>query len=251
MSQNKNWFVHIGGEIFGPVATEVITVMLRQTRLQFTDFIWNSSLTKWVRIIDVDDFVGMLPNYPRTPIPSTVGKKMPRPVEEVPEEHFIYDSEEEEVGMDEEEEKTPVPKRASTPPPPPPPSKKVEKKIPANEPRSGSLSGKITKSSAKLSVFPRIKLSGKIKIDGIGNFKVIDISEGGVFVAASESIEIGTEVNFTLDADIFGESLSMAGVVIRHGDRYDEKGFAIEFLRVNPAYKRLIKNSIAKGLEEG
>ena len=74
---------------------------------------------------------------------------------------------------------------------------------------------------------------------------MVDISEGGVFVAATECIEVGTEVNFKLESSSFAEILPMKGVVIRHGERHDEKGFAIEFLRVNPIYKRMIQAAIS------
>jgi Tfp pilus assembly protein PilZ len=216
MAQNKNWFVHIGDEIFGPVSTDVVNVMLRQTRLQFTDFIWAQGLTKWVRIIDVDDFTRLLPPYPASSIPR------PQKIE--------ISDEEDMADFSAEEELTPVPKSL----------KAVE------EYRTGGLSGKPMKPGLKLSAFPRIRLQGKIAIKGHGNYKAIDISEGGVFVASTESIEIGTEVDFTLEANVFPEKLAMTGVVIRHGDRHDEKGFAIEFMRVNPAYKRLIKDAIMK-----
>lgn len=233
MSQNKNWFVHLGEEIFGPVPTEVINVMLRQSRLQFTDFIWSTGLTKWVRIIDVDDFAGILPAYPRTPIPLAKNTQ-PQIVEE---EVFEEEAEEQE----EVEEPKIVVKKA-------PVKTHTEKpklpKVPSEDVRTGNLSGNPPKPGAKLSVFPRMKLKGKINIEGTGSFKIVDLSEGGLFVAAKESIDIGTEVVFTIEADVFKELLPMTGVVIRHGDRYDERGFAVEFMRVNPIYKRLIQNAI-------
>jgi Tfp pilus assembly protein PilZ len=227
MAHTKNWYVHIGDEIFGPVATDVVNVMLRQTRLQFTDFIWAPGLTKWVRIIDVDDFTRLLPPYPASAIPR--GKSESNH-EEVEDDVADFSHEEE----------------AIEPPPVPKISKKLAVEKKPEEYRTGGLSGKPIKPGLKLSVFPRIKLQGKISIKGHGHYKAIDISEGGVFVAAEESIEIGTEVDFILEAEVFSEKLSMTGVVIRHGDRHDEKGFAIEFMRVNPAYKRLIKDAITK-----
>jgi hypothetical protein len=224
MAELKNWYVHIGDEIFGPVSTEVVNVMLRQTRLQFTDFIWAPGLTKWVRIIDVDDFTRLLPPYPASSIPKP-GKEQKVKVEDVseePEEEFSDDL---------------------TPPPPPP--------IKKEDVRTGNLSGKALKPGLKLSVFPRIKVKGKVNIKGYGVYKVIDLSEGGVFAAAETSIDIGTEVEFSLDADIFPEKMTLTGVVIRHGDRHDEKGFAVEFMRVNPIYKRMIKDAIAKEAGKG
>ncbi len=218
MSKIKNWFVHVGGEIFGPVSTEIITVMVRQNRLQFSDFIWYSGLTKWVRILDVDDFVGLLPPYPQVSIPTSSQKILPT-------------------------ENLSIPKPIA--------SKYTEKIIPAEEinPRSGSVSGNPSKPGTKLAAFQRAIINGKVKMSGKEPFQIVDISEGGVFVATAELLEIGTEIAFTLEADALGKPLPMVGVVIRHGERKDQSGFAIEFMRVNPIYKRIIQTYISEHQE--
>jgi hypothetical protein len=238
MALNKNWFVHISGEIFGPVSSDVVNVMLRQARLQFTDFIWTAGLTKWVRIIDVDDFAGLLPAYPRSAIPSSPGKRpvVAQPEPPIEEEEEVVEQEEQVAQEEEHVVVAPVKVVA----------KKVEKKKPA-EIRTGTLAPKAeAKPGSKLSIFPRMKVTGKINIQGGPSFKVVDISEGGLFVSAKECIEVGTEVSFTLESNSFAEIMAMNGVVIRHGERHDEKGFAIEFLRVNPVYKRMIQGAISK-----
>jgi Tfp pilus assembly protein PilZ len=81
-------------------------------------------------------------------------------------------------------------------------------------------------------------------------YKIIDISEGGVFVASKEPMEIGTDLQFDLQIEGFPENLSMVGVVIRHGDRDQHPGFAIEFMRVNPAYKRMLQTFINEELSK-
>jgi hypothetical protein len=64
------WFIHIQGEMVGPLRSEVIILMLRQYRLHFADFIWREGLTNWTRISDTTEFASLLPPVPTIPVPA-------------------------------------------------------------------------------------------------------------------------------------------------------------------------------------
>ena len=63
------WFVHIQGETFGPLSNEIVVLMIKQNRLQFSDYIWRPGLEKWIRISELDEFLVLMPQYPKVPIP--------------------------------------------------------------------------------------------------------------------------------------------------------------------------------------
>lgn len=65
-----HWFFHVHGETFGPLSTEVVTILLRQHRLQFTDWAWCENMTRWTRVAEIDLFTAYLPQYPDAPIPT-------------------------------------------------------------------------------------------------------------------------------------------------------------------------------------
>jgi Tfp pilus assembly protein PilZ len=227
----KTWFVHLGGEVFGPVTTETVVIMLRQTRLHFSDFIWQAGFTKWTRISDVDDFARLLPPYPQIPIPKNSGKAQ-------------------EVVEEAKEESTPTI-----------PFLKEETRAPARTGRVATKADKaadlkdlketVVKKLKMLAAHPRYEVHGTVQVESGKTYKIVDLSEGGVFLATKEPLEIGTEINFTLEADGLGEKLRMAGVIIRHGDRHNQAGFAVEFMRLNPVFKRLIQTFLAGLAEAG
>src|SRR5262245_2324352 len=67
---NNMWFVHIQGETFGPVSTNVISIMIKQNRLQFMDYVWTAGMERWVRIGELPACVSLMPPYPKSPGPS-------------------------------------------------------------------------------------------------------------------------------------------------------------------------------------
>jgi len=206
---DKNWFVYISGDTFGPLTTEIIQVMLKRTRLHFTDYIWSSGLSKWMRIAEVNDFVDLLPPYPKSPIPSESGI-----LETLP----------------------PVPSHGKSDR-----TGQVSKK----EPKKESVKG-----ISKLAMHPRFKIDGTVLTESGQSFDIVDISEGGVFLASEKPLEIGTELVFRLEAKGLEEIMKMTGVVIRYGERQDQPGFAVEFMRVNPVYKRILRNFLVEKTED-
>lgn len=67
-----NWFFHVHGETFGPLSHDVVAILLRQGRLQFTDWAWSESLTRWTRVAEIEAFAALLPPYPDAPLPAGV-----------------------------------------------------------------------------------------------------------------------------------------------------------------------------------
>lgn len=233
--QNVQWFIHIQGETFGPIPSDVVQIMLRQNRLQFSDFVWTEGLTKWTRISEVHHFVHLMPPYPQAPIPTggQVASAAPPPRHE------------------------PDPAALSHPPMP-----RVSTPVAAPVPRSAAQTAQPTPAARPQGVpdtplkawirrYGRVTMEGTVTVDGQGSFAIVDISEGGVFLSAASPIPFGTDLRFRLDSPSLAKSLDMTGIVIREGNSEDgQAGFAIQFTRVNPAHRRVIheyvKSKMAK-----
>lgn len=74
----KEWYLHVQGDTFGPLTTDVVATMLKQNRLQFSDYVWTVGLAKWIRLGEVQEFQALLPPYPAIPIPVVREKKEPK-----------------------------------------------------------------------------------------------------------------------------------------------------------------------------
>src|SRR5690606_6796664 len=84
----------------------------------------------------------------------------------------------------------------------------------------------------------------RVTLGALGEFDVINISIGGIFLASPAPPPVGTEVAFSLALKDTARPLDMKGVVIRHGKDGGHAGFAIEFIRLNPAHKRVLESYI-------
>lgn len=93
---------------------------------------------------------------------------------------------------------------------------------------------------------PRVAMCGNVDIPNIGEFPLVNISETGLFVQASASPAVGTEVRLRISSSSLATTLEMTGVVIRAGAALERTGFAVEFTRVNPAHRRIISAAIVK-----
>lgn len=100
------------------------------------------------------------------------------------------------------------------------------------------------------SAFLRIPLEGTVKTTQHGSFAILNAAERGVFVSADTPLPLGTEMKFTLTAKAFPKPLEMTGVVVRQSSEQEEKGFAIEFTRINPAHKRLFEEYVRAWIEK-
>lgn len=215
-SKKDQWFVHVHGETMGPLPKEAIALMLRQNRLQFTEFIWKSGFPDWMRIYEVEDFNANLPTHPKVPIPNNESSSpTAAPFNE-----------------DEPEQEQEAPSENTNP------------KIHVN-----TLPPETAKPH-KVQRFPKIRRFARVPLDALmvttdhGSFKVINVSVGGLFLQAKTPLPVGTDLKFKLDAKAFGKTLEMTAVVIRHAVEDEQIGFAVEFTRVNPAYKRIIEEYV-------
>ncbi len=223
--QKQVWQVHIDGGIFGPFSTDDLAVLLRNGRVHFSDFAWAEGMRKWQRIFEIDEFKKELPPTPDIlpvmGLGSESSKSVPRERES---------------------------RRESPAPTPVAPAKREPKKeapaeVPEREPALVA-----TPAVAKLGAHSdQVKIEAKVESKEYGSFEVQDISEGGVFVKTKKKIAIGTEFSFKLASEDLGKTLEMTGVVIRHSDeKSDQQGFALQFIRVNPAHKRAIQGYVDK-----
>ncbi len=209
----KNWFVHIQGENLGPLTPEALTAMLKQNRIQFSDFAWHEGLTRWVRISELDEFISLMPTYPKTSIPELQPSVTTPKVRCIPED-LQPEQARDVMAINKTEKKTPTP----------------------------------TQTWTKVRGFERVFISGKLHIETHGTFDIINLSEGGVFLKTTSTIPpLGEELKFEIESQSLGKKLtSMTGVIIRQGIALDNTGFAIEFTRLNPAYKRILRDYIQK-----
>lgn len=87
----------------------------------------------------------------------------------------------------------------------------------------------------------QLDLRVKVSLQGIGDFKAVNIREGGVMLESRDPPPVGTEVKLSMPLPGAEEPLEMTGLVIRHTGGRESPGFAVEFTRVNPAHLKLIR----------
>lgn len=218
MPQNE-WFVHLQGETFGPISSDLIRLMIKQNRLQFTDFIFKGGMTQWARISEVTEFTSLIPPFPSVPPPKdgVVPKRAAKVAEP-------------EVEVDAEPAPAPAPTtaaRAKTPVAPkaaPAPKKEPVKPKP----------------KAPIRYSERVAIDAVVNIDGVGSFKAVNISETGILLKDSANIPKGEDLKFKLISTALEKPLDMTGILVREG----ETEFALEFTRVNPAHKRMLQKYV-------
>lgn len=217
----KLWFVNIRGETFGPIGTSVVMGMLKENRLQFTDFLWTEGLTRWQRIQDLHEFAALIPPYPTGRIPTaehleqaepSITFRQPQPVALVP-------------------EAPPLPGAIKIPD--------------AQRPVRTGPSPK-----AKFRRNARVELDAHVSVEGHGLFEAVDISGGGLLLKGRDGIRISTDVKFRIESAHFSKVLDMTGVVVREEVCGGHVEFAIEFTRVNPSHKRVIQEYVTQKLAE-
>jgi len=228
----KSWFIHIQGETFGPLSADIVTLMLRQQRLHFSDFAWAEGMKKWTRLGETAPFENMMPPYPDAPIPQA-GK-----------------------GEEEAPRRTPSPKVAAalalvkrghgaqaaaavlieeTPEPAPPPPVVIPKLAPKEVG---------VRRRERVEIHATVMLADRVK------HRVLNISETGVFIKAPRGVEVGTDVKFTLESPEFPKPLEMTGILIREDQEDGENAVALEFTRVNPAHRRILKEYVDSQLSK-
>jgi hypothetical protein len=218
----KKWYVHLQGETFGPLSTDLVKLLLKQNRLQFTDFVWTEGLRRWERLIEIEDFVSLLPVYPHLAPPK------PEAVPEKADDIRVQSK------TSTEKTKAKIPTITAD-------------SIPKNE-------SKVTPIKTPKLVQPliraaeRVPMDGKVVLDGHGTFPVMNISETGLILKSSKGIPVGMEVKFLLEHKGFEKSLSMTGITIREGAYEGAVGIAIQFTRVNPAHKRVLQEYVKSTL---
>lgn len=251
------WYVHLQGESIGPLSTEHVTLMLQQNRLQFVDYIWSEQFTKWHRISDLDQFAALAPPYPRVSIP--------HPMQLADGAGSNYVVQEASRVLEQEQENASHRGR-------PKPNSKSQSKI-EHAPKAESIKLSFepevarksetpskTKSAGekiekkmwpKLRKFHRLPPNGeKVSLAEHGYFPILNISEGGLFLKSAQLLTLGLDVRLHLELPGIDKVLEMTGVVIRHGEIDGQKGFAIEFTRLNPAHKRVLNEYLGKRAKE-
>ncbi len=225
MAEKGVWYLHIAGEVFGPVDTKAVKLMLEQNRVQFVDFIWTESFENWERISDIDIFAEFLPKPPKIPVPNLpkISRGSPKiRMKEVAEKRA---PEPEPVEEEEEEEPTPAPAPKAAP-----------KRAPEPQP----------KAAPKIRRHVQVEYAEKIEVDGYGIYPAMNLREGGVMLKAKTPLPIGLEVKLSVPLPNLKKPLEMTGLVIRHAGDAEEQGFAVEFTRVNPAHKKAIQQFLER-----
>lgn len=196
-----HWFVHVNGETFGPISNEIVVLMLRQSRLHFSDFAWCPNETKWRRISEYKDFAELLPQYPRVPIPSKA---------ELDPENFQSNQAD----------------------------KWMQAAPPAQKTTSDKIK---TPKKPKVRRFVRVPIEARFITAEYGSFEVNNISEGGLYVKSTTILlPVGTNIVFKLESASFTEIFDMSGVVVRLGSANDPPGFGVEFTKVSKEQRKIL-----------
>lgn len=74
MASSRTWHIRIGNETLSPVSESLVALMLKQNRLQFTDYAWSEGLAQWTRLGELAEFARYAPSYPPVPVPSAGSK---------------------------------------------------------------------------------------------------------------------------------------------------------------------------------
>lgn len=212
MAQEKTgWYLHIAGEVFGPVDTKAVTLMLQQNRVQFVDFIWTENFSGWERICDIDIFMELMPLAPKTPVPS-----VPKVSRTGPKIRMKDVAGEAAARAPRAQAKVVAPEDAALPKPAP------------------------KRAAAKVRRHTQVEYREKIEVQGYGFFPAINLREGGLMLRAKTPLPVGLEVKLLVPLPGLEKPMEMTGLVIRHAGDKEDFGFAVEFTRVNPAHKKVI-----------
>lgn len=65
----KEWFIHVQGEIIGPLVLDTVQNLLKLNRVTLLDFIWTPGKPDWARLSDLEEFASCVPPFPASPIP--------------------------------------------------------------------------------------------------------------------------------------------------------------------------------------
>jgi hypothetical protein len=102
------------------------------------------------------------------------------------------------------------------------------------------------KAVEKTKRFTRVHFDGTISTRHNGTFVALNLSESGIFLESEECPPLGSNLSFTIESKFFSKPLEMTGILIRQGFTFEgQRGFAIQFTRVNPACKRIISEFIS------
>ncbi len=216
----KNWFLHIEGVTVGPLEETSVCALLQTGRVHFSDFGWRDGMGRWARLSDLAPFSKLMPEIPDADLP---GKAI----------------------------------TSASPTETSPKSRSLAQAALAHAPRSTPASGAILH-MIKPQVAPRaekdaehpkrperVTLEGHVIFEDGSRHKILNLSESGVFVRLPEDVPIlGTEVRITLNAKALGKPLDMTGVLIREEMNEGENAVAIEFTKVNPVHRRILRSYV-------
>lgn len=280
-SEKKQWFIHSNGTTFGPLLTDVVRVLLRQRRVNSTEFIWTRGMDRWVRILDQQEFIDVveLPPYPEAPVPSEdpdveIVKEEAPPMQESAPNNL----------PDERETPSEVPKQPlrliRTPPahsfPPLDDGSSQKTEDPRPAPRQASAqpaikleelpyrselrhsqrararqSLPIEELERKIRYAPRVPIEGTVATENYGTLKLVDVSETGVLFENRNPLKPGTQLAFSLESGELPKSpFKMTGVVTRNVTVNGASHTAVEFTRINPAYKRILKDFVTEKMNK-
>jgi hypothetical protein len=241
------WYLYLGGDCIGPVQHETLVRMLTENRLHFSDFVWSQGHAEWLRISEVPQFRSYLPEYPSVPVPSGRGEtsrshEAPEAPAETPRKVVPLRSAPKPEAPRSE---APSPKAARAAAAPAPAAPPVQRTAPVTPPISVEEEPKPYGRRMW-----RVPIDATVTLESYGDFKVVDISEGGLLLEAGQSaIEVGTDVKLHIASPSFTKTLDMTGILVRQEDCDGTRCYGIEFTKVNPAHKRALNGYVASKLQ--
>ncbi len=216
----KSWFLHVDGDTIGPLTESVVYALLEKRRLQFSDFGWTEGMANWVRLGELSAFNHLVPSSPSGEIPRTAAAA----AQMTPSAKITAGARTETI-----------PARANV----------VPMHVVKNSKNASHTPVPSRSHRVEIPRMQRVTLDGIITLEDGSRHEILNLSESGIFINLPDDIPIiGTEVRFTLHAKALGKSLDMTGLLVREQIRDGENAVAIEFTRVNPVHRRVLKSYV-------
>lgn len=229
----KNWYLHLQGETSGPLPQSKVVLMLEQNEIHFSDFAWTQGFSSWTRLSDIPDFSSLMPDAPEAPLPMEDAPKAEKSAPAAPSARAA----------------AAVAQAPEAPPAFTERKKPALKVVPTEAKPAAAAPKPAAPAQPKTWVarYERVPMDGTVTVNGTDKYPIVNISESGILMQMGQVVEVGSEVKFRIESKALDKVLDMTGIVIREADA-QPKIIAIEFTRVNPAHRRLIKEYVAKKL---
>jgi hypothetical protein len=203
---DKLYYVHFSGENLGPIPTKLMQKLIQIGRLHGDDFAAQAGQSGWTKLCETAEFENLFASMPKAPVPAATSN-IPQAAPVVSQASPV---------------KTKAAPQAAAPVAPAPAAPapvapaKPQPKVEAPKP-----------------------LQGVVTI-GKKMFKILEVRQAGLILEASGDLDEGTEVQMQISGTSFPKPFEMKAILIGKEPYQGMQVYMTEFVRPNPAHKRLL-----------